>query len=352
VGSPVSLLAVIPGLLKFHPADSIVVVGAAPPRSEIQVTLRYDLPDPRLPGLAAALAEQAIGVLSAQGLTVAFAVGYGPAGAVSPVIGSLREQALNAGIGLAELLRVEGGRYWSYLCTSPECCPADGVPFDIREHPAAQVLEAADGPVLASRAELAATIAAAEGDLAAVMRRATRRVTARLARCSARLTRDGEPVTASRLTAAVGLIAVRDAIDRSRTGAPVGPEHAALLTVALRELRVRDDAWARMAPGNAIAHTRLWQELTRLARPGYAAAPAALLAFVAWQSGDGALANVALDRALADRPGYSMAHLLRRALDAGAPPSLARLPMTPEEVAASYDAQDLDDDAAPASPPS
>jgi hypothetical protein len=33
-----------------------------------------------------------------------------------------------------------------------------------------------------------------------------------------------------------------------------------------------------------------------------------------------------------------MARLLRQALDSGAPPSLARLPMTPEEVAAAYDA--------------
>jgi hypothetical protein len=33
-----------------------------------------------------------------------------------------------------------------------------------------------------------------------------------------------------------------------------------------------------------------------------------------------------------------MAVLLRQVIDSGAPPSLARLPMTPEEVAASYDA--------------
>ena len=40
-----------------------------------------------------------------------------------------------------------------------------------------------------------------------------------------------------------------------------------------------------------------------------------------------------------------MAMLLREALDAGAPPSMARLPMTPEEVAASYDeAEGLDSD--------
>jgi hypothetical protein len=92
-----------------------------------------------------------------------------------------------------------------------------------------------------------------------------------------------------------------------------------------------------MDPENREAHQRMWTDLTRRAQPGYVAAPASLLAFVAWQGGNGALANVALDRALADDPGYSMARLLRQAIDAGAPPSLARLPMTPEEVAAAYD---------------
>jgi hypothetical protein len=102
-----------------------------------------------------------------------------------------------------------------------------------------------------------------------------------------------------------------------------------------------------MDPGHADAHLRLWTDLTRRAQPGYVAAPASLLAFVAWQSGDGALANVALDRALADDPAYSMALLLRQVITAGTPPSLARLPMTPEEVAASYDEADeeIGDDA-------
>jgi hypothetical protein len=38
-----------------------------------------------------------------------------------------------------------------------------------------------------------------------------------------------------------------------------------------------------------------------------------------------------------------MALLLREALDAGAPLSLARLPMTPEEVAAAYDAAEREE---------
>jgi hypothetical protein len=100
-----------------------------------------------------------------------------------------------------------------------------------------------------------------------------------------------------------------------------------------------------MLPEYNAAHTRLWTDLTRLAPPGYVAAPASLLAFVAWQQGDGALANLALDRALADDRRYSMARLLRRALDSGAPPSVARLPMSPDEVAAAYDLQEAAADA-------
>lgn len=84
------------------------------------------------------------------------------------------------------------------------------------------------------------------------------------------------------------------------------------------------------------SHLRLWLDLTRLALPCYLPAPASLLAFVAWQSGNGALANMALDRVLAADPGYSMATALQHVLDLGTPPSMARVPMTPEEVAEWY----------------
>jgi hypothetical protein len=43
------------------------------------------------------------------------------------------------------------------------------------------------------------------------------------------------------------------------------------------------------------------------------------------------------DRVLAGNPNCSMVLLLRRVINSGAPPALARLPMTPEEVAASND---------------
>ncbi|TDB91229.1 DUF4192 family protein [Actinomadura sp. KC216] len=51
---------------------------------------------------------------------------------------------------------------------------------------------------------------------------------------------------------------------------------------------------------------------------------------------DGGVANVALDRAEAADPAYSMAHLLRDVIVAGIPPKHVRLNITPEELATGY----------------
>ena len=325
----------VPVLLGFQPASSMVVIGTEQPRAEVRLTLRYDLPGP---GLAGALAGHAMSVLTAQGIQTAVAVGYGPEHLVAPVAAALRECAPASGVTLTELLRVDSQRYWSYVCDDPACCPPEGKPFDVTDHPAALAMAAEASRVLASRDALAATVAPVTGAAAEQMRQATKEAEEQIARAVARAARSGRKASVRRLIATVGLPAVAEGIRRYRGGGRLDPQEAAWLTVVLRDFRVRDDAWARMRPEHREAHRRLWTDLTRLAQPGYVCAPAALLGFVAWQSGNGALANVALDRALAEDPHYSMAVLLRQAVDSGAPPSLARLPMSPEEVAASYDA--------------
>ena len=344
VDSPAALLAVIPHLLGFVPAASIVVIGLTPPRDRVRVTLRYDLPDPPDADLVADIAGHAVGVISSQQLTAAIAVGYGPGPLVTPVADALRDAAQRAGIDLHDFLRVEGGRYWSYRCGDEACCPAAGVPFDATAHPVAADMAAAGKQVLTDRAAVAARVAPLGGITAESMRQATRRAERHAAQLLAKVRKSPRIGAARQLIAAEGLNAVGAMIATYRAGGKYTTDYQiAWITVALRDLRVRDDAWARMDPARADAHRRLWIDVTRRAQPGYVAAPAALLAFVAWQSGDGALANVALDRAVADEPRYSMALLLRQVISAGAPPSLARLPMTPEEVAASYDDAEDDD---------
>jgi hypothetical protein len=341
--SPTALLAVIPHLLGFVPQASLVVLGTEPPNDRVKVTLRYDLPDPPGAGIAADIAGHAVGVLGSQRLAAMMAVGYGPETLVDPVAGSLRDAAWEAGIELRDVLRVEDRRYWSYRCADETCCPGAGTPFDPGADWAAADMASAGNQVLADRAAVAARIAPLGGIAAQSMRQATRRAEQHASQLLAKVRKSARIGAVRQMIAAEGLNAVGAMIATYRAGGRYTTDYQiAWITVALRDLRVRDDAWARMDPAYLDAHRRLWIDMTRRAQPGYVAAPAALLAFVAWQSGDGALANVALDRALADEPRYSMALLLRQVISAGAPPSLARLPMSPEEVAASYD--DAEDD--------
>ena len=216
-----------------------------------------------------------------------------------------------------------------------DCCPAEGVPFDAGSHPVTAVMSAAGLAAYPDRAALERTLAPLTGERAAARDEAVQRACARAAALvdeAAR--RGGNPL---RLVISEGRRAVRAAIGRYRDGGAVTDDDlAAWLVVCLAQLPVRDDAWARMEPEHRDAHRRLWTDLVRGAADAWVPAPAALLAFTAWQSGEGALASIAIDRALACDPGYSMALLLREILDAGVPPSAARLPMSPEEVEQSY----------------
>ena len=334
VGSVAGFLAVVPHLLGFVPERSLVVVGLDSARGRIVLGFRYDLPDPPDPNRAREIAEHAAGVLGQRGVGTAIAAGYGPGTLVTPVAGPLRTALGTAGIAVRDVLRVETGRYWSYVCQDPGCCPAEGVPFDGAAHPASAALTAAGLDVLPGRSSLAASLAPVAGPAAQAMDRATERALRRAGELVASAPSGEE---AMRLVVEAGRAAVREAIGVYRGGGAItDDDQLAWLTVALADLRVRDDAWARMEPRYRTAHRRMWADLVRRAREPYVPAPASLLAFTAWQSGEGALANVAIDRALAADPEYSMAHLLGQAVDAGLPPSAARLPMTPEEVAASY----------------
>ena len=336
VASADGILAVVPHLLGFHPALSLVVLGAGGPHVRIRLAFRYDLPDPPDKQLAADIAAHATVVLGRQHLGTAIIVGYGPGRTVTPVIDVLSPALRSSGVEVRDALRVEGGRYWSYLCRDPACCPPDGVPFDLVGHPAATALAAAGLTVRADRAALAATLApAAESARLAGLAadRALRRAAALIDRALATPGKGDllRPVTEA------GRRAVRVAIMRYRRGGELAdPGEIAWLGLMLTDMRVRDDAWARMDPQFRDAHQRLWTNLVRKLPQEHVPAPAALLAFTAWQAGDGALASVAIERALAADPTYSMALLIADALHAGLPPSAARLPMSPKQVAAAY----------------
>ncbi len=332
VSTPGDVIVVVPHLLGFHPQESLVILGLFGSSQRVRLAFRYDLPDPPDRDVAEAIGYHTAKHLRRQRLSTAMVIGCGPGTLVTPVVDAVRRILAIDRVRLQDALRVDEGRWWSYMCTEPSCCPPCGLPVPGNSHPAASALAQAGLPAAASRADLAATIAPIGGPDAEAINLATEQAVTTVADDLAQL---GQDAVRTRC-----LDIVQGAITTYRNGGSItDPAQLARIAVALTSIEIRDDAWARMDPAHHAVHARLWTDLTCRACPGTVAAPAALLAFTAWQGGQGALANLALDRALADTPGYSMALLLRDALDAGAPPSAAVLPMTPEEVAASYDAR-------------
>ena len=184
------------------------------------------------------------------------AVAYGPETLVTPAADELRDAAWQTEIDLREFLRVTGGRYWSYACGNEACCPAAGVPFEPDPQAArAAGLIGARTPVLASRAAVAAGVAPLGGIAAESMRQATRRAERHVAQLLAKVRMSVRLGAVRHMIAAEGLAAVGAMIARYRGGGRFTSDYeVARLTVALRDIRVRDDAWARMDP----AHLRLW----------------------------------------------------------------------------------------------
>jgi len=91
------------------------------------------------------------------------------------------------------------------------------------------------------------------------------------------------------------------------------------LAVGLLDIRMRDAVLVRAAD-DSEALLSLLLTIARATVPPDDAPVCTLLAVTAWVRGDGALANIALDRAQATDPAYSLATLIRIGLDRAVPP--------------------------------
>lgn len=117
-------------------------------------------------------------------------------------------------------------------------------------------------------------------------------------------------------------LAIADVVGRLCDGDDSGDE--ALLLTAFTDLRVRDTViWEILQRPRTTwgpAAERLVPTVRRAA-PGHVAPAATLLGLLRWQAGDGTRAAIALDRALADDPDYTLAQLIDGCLRAGITPT-------------------------------
>jgi hypothetical protein len=257
VGSADGVLAIVPHLLGFHPADSLVVLGISGPHGRIRLAFRYDLPDPPDRGLSADIAAHAATVLDRENLTTAIVVGYGPGQTVTGVVDVVATALRAADISIHDILRVHEGRYWSYLCADPRCCPPEGLPYSPDGHPAAAVLEAAGLAARTNRAALASTLAR-DTDAIEPMAEAVERARRRAGQLIEETMHAADSGDLLQAIADAGRRCVRQAVTKYRRGTGISDlDEIAWLGFTLTDLRVRDDAWARMDPEYNDAHQRL-----------------------------------------------------------------------------------------------
>jgi hypothetical protein len=328
LSDPGEVAAALPHLIGFPPRESLVVISLRRPDGRrLGLTGRIDLPPagsagPVLDGLVRSMrSDRPAAVL----LLVVSEEGDdqdgGPGRSQLPHRLLAREAVLAftaAEVAVREVLLVRAGRWWSYDCDASCCLPTAGTPLPGGTSPLAAASVVTGRVVEADRAALVRRLAPV-GFLAAVgMARACDEVGDDLARRTAELGWDA--------VAEEGWAAVLAAVEAGGSGADarLSDRQVARLAWGLRDVDLRDRALTLALGRSAAAAEWVWTELTRRAPAPLVAAPATLLAVTAWVRGDGSLANVALERALASEPSYTFAVLLRSALDACLPPAEVR----------------------------
>lgn len=323
LGPGPELAAAVPHLLGFPPQESLVVVALTGARTHrVGVTLRVDLPPV---GQEAALAAQIVYSLRPVGpsavvlLTFTEAPDDEPPGSVpvlpgQELLAEVEEALLLAGIEVCETLLVRSGRCWSYDDAQACSVPGPGMPLPGGTSSLAATAAFSGQVLAADRDELVRRLEPVGG---ADARDVAEACAAAGAEHAARLADRGREHTI-----AVSWRQLLDALDHHAPGSRdrLPAEQVARVGWALADIELRDQALALGLGADAAAAEALWLDLTRRLPAPLDAPAATLLAVTAWARGDGATANVALDRALGSNPDYTLAQLLRTALAAALPP--------------------------------
>lgn len=291
-----SLISEIPNLLGFVPADSLVLLcfeHVEENTASSPVTVRTDLP---LEQDRSALASYVVPLVLNK---------VGPEFVLAVVVGGDRLEQRE----LIDLLEADCGRHgiefhamWTralrpenrWICYHDANC--EGIVHDTSASPLAAAAAASGFHTYNSREEIAETIAPASDAERAALRRQVEDWQDRT-----------EPAASLRAASAP----VFAALGRLRAGQSLETDQVvAVLGTLERDVRVRD----LMFTIHDTVAAQLWTILLRNAPDDYVADVAVLLAAAAQLRGDGGLANVAVERALAANPEHPLATMLRQML--------------------------------------
>lgn len=306
--SPHDLLAAIPFLIGYHPEDSLVVVSIKD--NAVGMAMRIDYPVDIPAGAYDLLASH----LQRDCATGALLVAYVPSGRSDgeKVLADASSALTRIAIATEESLLIQGGRFRSVLCQDQSCCPTEG-----------NLIPEIDGSriavehVVAGRAMPFANLQALTDSISALPV-ASETQWSELVK-SFHVSATSPELTKAQRDGATAIIDLAGEFASGRIGQDL--ELTARVIGRLSDIQVRDFALGSHDEGSVDTYFQMWRHLMRIAPSGYVAPIASLCAALAYESGDGALAHRALDRALEDVNGYSLALLLRRVFTAGWPPA-------------------------------
>lgn len=365
VSEPREVLAYIPHRLGFRPRDSAVLISLRPPRGELGLVMRVDLPDLLDPETGPQLARSAVSTLDADGarrvMCVLYTDGPDPRRRPSPLHEAARHvhDAAAGPFGPVDVLVVTPDGYLELGCADDACCPPGG--RSLRELESTLVgahMVLAGSAVAGSREDLVPVERAPDQ-----ARRSVSRVRRRWeARCLGAWEAGPEAVDDWR---AASVAAWRTAVTVVESAAVGGAAPWGRLEAGLADRRVRDAVLVSLVPGTGDlaercvrgvspdpvddaemgaalrrimdadegvapplarcrTHEQALHAVVAHGRAGHQAPAWTLLAVLAWWRGDGARAQILLDRALADEPEYRLARMLLDLLAAAVAPGWAR----------------------------
>lgn len=324
LGGPGDIAAAVPWILGFHPRESLVLVSLKPPVGaggpRVGLVLRLDLDEVR----SSAAAGRAVDYLVEDGaasliVLVATDAPHRPGARLpgAPLLRRVARAAQARGLEVDEAVLVRDGRWWAFDCQGP-CCPADGTPYDCHTSVVGAHHVLTGAVLRADREELAASCAAlppgspAAVEAAAELDALALELARGWSRAPGRRPVDAQPAAVRGFWEFV--VAARDGGAQD----PQARRRAARRVAATLAAPVLRDAVGESVPPERLGEgCDALAEVLRACPPEWAADPAALLALTAWRAGQGALANVAVDVALAVDAEHSLALLVRSIVTSG-----------------------------------
>jgi hypothetical protein len=318
INSQGDLVFALTQMLGFRPEESVVIACMNGERQRIGLTLRYDLDWLLDTNLVEDDVERRVRGARPDDIFIAVFSDRPPEDGELPFLELVDSLGCRLGDLIIDIALIGRERWWSYGCDDPLCCPAEGTVIDPGS-PGATELKAAyamHGKAVLPNREAVVLSLGYHGDEAAADAIGDR-IEDRL--CDHQVIRLPERRAAMRELLSRLCAASHD--PRSEISDDDVVEFVALL----EDVLVRDEVVVRA--GKSRRRQTIITVLCELARRTpfpYDGPLCATLAYVAYADGNGIIANVALERAFAADPEYSLAHLTAEALSRQVPPWLAR----------------------------